>query len=370
MFLALRELKHAKMRYLLIALIMVLIGWLVLFVSGLAQGLSSDNASSIQNMNADYLILQKESDHRLTRSSLPEAQLQHIREFTDEASASPLGVQMTAVTKAGETKKLDATLFAIETGGMLMPEVVEGRMIDTDTLDEAVVDLSFKESGVALGDVLEEQMSGQQFKVIGFTKGQSFSHSPVIHVNFGEWSSLQAAVSRGGAGDGIQYNAIALQADSAKADQIGDSISDIEVITMDQALQGIPGYKEEQGSLLMMIAFLFVIAAFVLAVFFYVITIQKMNQFGVLKAIGASSKYLARNIIAQVLTLSVASLAVSIGLTYGVSAILPSSMPFDLSPQLVLLCSALFLAVAVIGSLLSLYRVVKIDAIEAIGRAA
>lgn len=370
MFLALRELKHAKMRYLLIALIMVLIAWLVLFVSGLAQGLSSDNASSIQNMNADYLILQNESDHRITRSTLLDAQLQGIREFTDEASTSPLGVQMTAVTKAGEAKKLDATLFAVETDGFLAPEIVEGRMMDADTLNEAVVDLSFKESGVALGDVLEEQMSGQQLKVIGFTKGQSFSHSPVIHVNLDEWSSLRATGSRGGSGDDIQYNAIALIADSVKAAQISESIAGIEVITLDQALQGIPGYKEEQGSLLMMVAFLFVIAAFVLAVFFYVITIQKMNQFGVLKAIGASSKYLARNIITQVLTLAITSLAVSIGLTYGVSAILPSSMPFDLSPQLVLLCSALFLAVAVIGSLLSLYRVVKIDAIEAIGRAA
>ncbi|GAA0133289.1 ABC transporter permease [Paenibacillus sp. YSY-4.3] len=370
MFLALRELKHAKMRYSLIALIMVLIAWLVLFVSGLAQGLSSDNASSIQNMNADYLIVQKESDHRLTRSTISEAQLAEIREFTDKASAAPLGVQMTAVTKAGEAKKLDATLFAIETEGILAPALAEGRMIDEDTPDEAVVDLSFKEAGVVLGDVLEEQMSGQQFKVVGFTKGQSFSHSPVIHVNFKEWGSLKAAVSRGGTSDGTNYNAIALQADTAKADQIGESISGIEVISKDQALQGIPGYKEEQGSLLMMVAFLFVIAAFVLAVFFYVITIQKMNQFGVLKAIGASSGYLARNIISQVMTLSVTSLAISIGLTYGVAAILPASMPFDLSPGLVGLCSVLFLAVAVVGSLLSLYRVVKVDAIEAIGRTA
>lgn len=43
MFLALRELKHAKLRYILIGLIMVLIAWLVLFVTGLANGLANDN---------------------------------------------------------------------------------------------------------------------------------------------------------------------------------------------------------------------------------------------------------------------------------------------------------------------------------------
>ncbi|HHQ0972437.1 TPA: ABC transporter permease, partial [Listeria innocua] len=42
MFLALRELKHSKLRYILIGLIMVLIAWLVLFVTGLANGLAND----------------------------------------------------------------------------------------------------------------------------------------------------------------------------------------------------------------------------------------------------------------------------------------------------------------------------------------
>lgn len=58
----------------------------------------------------------------------------------------------------------------------------------------------------------------------------------------------------------------------------------MEVITKSDAVSAIPGYKEEQGSLLMMIAFLYVISAFVLAVFFYVITIQKTSQFGILKS--------------------------------------------------------------------------------------
>ena len=43
------------------------------------------------------------------------------------------------------------------------------------------------------------------------------------------------------------------------------------------------------------------------------------------------------------------------------------SMPFNLTPITALASSLLFLAVALIGSLLSLYRVAKVDAIEAIG---
>ncbi|TCP22327.1 putative ABC transport system permease protein [Scopulibacillus darangshiensis] len=365
MFLALREFKHAKLRYLLVALIMILIAWLVLFVSGLAKGLSSDNASSIQNMNTDYLVLQKQADNRLNRSVISNDTLKDVRTFVSDKKSTPLGVQMTTLTKDGSAKKVDVTFFAINTNGMLAPDVAEGKMINNTTTNEVVADSSLKDNGFHLGDIVKDQASGKIFKIIGFTKEQSFSHAPVIHMNFKEWDAIHKANARGGE----FFNAVALKANQDKADQIDNSVSGVDVITKSDALKGIPGYKEEQGSLIMMIAFLFVIAAVVLAVFFYVITIQKMNQFGVLKAIGAKTGYLAKNIVSQVLLLTIASLIISIALTYGVAFILPSSMPFDLSPQLVLGCSGLFLVVSVIGSLLSLYRVAKIDAIEAIGRA-
>lgn len=186
----------------------------------------------------------------------------------------------------------------------------------------------------------------------------------------GEVSAAREVNGAGEGGAGVVFNAIAFKGSGSTAAEVGAQVSGVDVISKAEALKGIPGYKEEQGSLLMMIAFLFIIAAFVLAVFFYVITIQKINQFGVLKAIGAKTGFLARSLLAQVLSLSVFSLAIGIALTYGVSAVLPDSMPFELNFSLVGGSALLFLVVAVAGSLLSLYRVAKVDAIEAIGRAA
>lgn len=366
MFLALREMKHAKLRYVLIGFIMVLLIWLVLFVSGLAKGLSSDNASSIQNMHADYLVLQQDSDHRLTRSTLSEDNLRDVREYVEEGKSTPLGVQMTTITKNGASKKMDITFFAIDVNSMLAPTITEGNMINHRTVHEVVADRSIQHEGLKLGDEIEDLASGEIFTIVGFTEGQSFSHTPVVYLNFNGWSTI----SHNRTPNQDVFNTIALNISADKAKQIEKNLPNVDVISKDQALQGIPGYKEEQGSLMMMIAFLFVIAAFVLAAFFYVITIQKMNQFGVLKAIGAKSTYLARTIIFQVVFITIVSLLISISLTFGVSFILPDSMPFDLSAQLVIGCSFLFLAVSMIGALLSLYRVSKIDAIEAIGRAA
>ncbi|MNO14448.1 FtsX-like permease family protein [compost metagenome] len=370
MFMAIRELRHAKTRYILISLIMVLIAWLVLFVTGLAQGLASDNASSIQQMNADYLVLQQDSNQRLTRSMLDHQTIEQVKQHAEDAAFTPLGVQMTTITSSQIEKKTDITFFAINPKGVLAPQVVEGRMIDDSSPTEIVIDRSAKDNGLALGDSILDQTSGQSFTIVGFTKGQSFSHTPVAHMNLEGWQLLQQSRMSPEDGNNPSFNAVAITGAQALADEISNQVSGVEVIGKSQVLQGIPGYKEEQGSLLMMVAFLFIIAAFVLAVFFYVMTIQKINQFGVLKAIGAKMSYLARGLICQVLILSITSLAVSIGLTYGVSLMLPESMPFELNGSVIAICIVLFLFVSLIGSLLSLYRVAKVDAIEAIGRAA
>jgi putative ABC transport system permease protein len=362
MFLALRELRHAKLRYALISLIMILIAWLVLFVTGLASGLSSDNAASIQYSSADYLLLSKDGDQKITRSSLSGQSLDDIGKFVQKDDAAPVSIQMSTVKN--ENKKIDVAFFAIDATSFLKPQLVEGKMFSNDRSNEVIVDRSIKEEGLLLGDKIKDELSGKTFTIVGFSKNQTFSHSPVVHMNAKTWSHLGRPYSK------ETMNAIALKTDKDTADKIEKSYSEIEAVEKKQALKGIPGYQEEQGSLLMMIIFLFIIAAFVLAVFFYVITIQKMNQFGVLKAIGAKTGYLAKNILYQVFLLSSVSLLISNGLTYGVSFMLPASLPFVLSPLLALGCSLLFLGVALLGSVLSLYQVAKIDAIEAIGRAA
>lgn len=143
-----------------------------------------------------------------------------------------------------------------------------------------------------------------------------------------------------------------------------------EVITKSEAVSAIPGYKEEQGSLMMMIVFLFVISAFVLAVFFYVITIQKTSQFGILKAIGTRTAYLARSVTMQVMVLSVGSLVISILLVRLFEAVLPSSMPFQLGLSTMSVTSLSFVLMSLAGSLFSVWKVAKIDALDAIGRTA
>jgi putative ABC transport system permease protein len=373
MFLAIREMRFAKARYVLIAAIMVLVAFLVLFVTGLAQGLAYDNAASVKNMAATHFIMEQDSNHRFTRSQVERKQLQQAAAIAGEENVEPLGVRMATVIPSGDTAKIDVTLLAVHTEGWLTPIVASGSPLSDEVEGHVLVDETMLDYGVKLGTILADQASGTQWTVTGFVRNESFSHTPAVFLNQQDWSELQAqSRTRGSAepANGATYNAIAIKGTKEQAKELQAALPGTEVITKSAAIAAIPGYKEEQGSLMMMIGFLFVISAFVLAVFFYVITIQKTSQFGILKAIGTRTAYLARSVAAQVLVLAVGSLAVSVLLVQLFAAVLPSSLPFQLGCSTLLLTCLSFVAMALIGSLFSVWKVSRIDALDAIGRTA
>ncbi|UOY93029.1 ABC transporter permease [Ectobacillus sp. JY-23] len=363
MFLAIRELRHGKFRYLLIGCIMLLVSWLTFIVSGLANGLALDNASAMKNIKGDYVLLQKQAEQKLARSVLPPTLLEEVQQHAKQAA--PLTQTTLTLTTEKQNKKIDVTVFGTEADSILMPTVTEGKSLGQVSKQEVIADVSLKENGVKIGDILKNEDSGIQVKIIGFAKGQMFSHMPVLYTDN---ESFQNLMKLTGKQTKPSYNAIVIEGTPNIKKTLETKISDVEVITKEEATNGIPGYKEEQGSLTMMITFLVIIAAFVQAVFFYVITLQKTNQFGILKAIGAKTSYLAKNLIGQVLLLASGAVIVSILLTFGTSALLPASIPFELNGSMLLQYSGLLITVAVGGALLSLRRIAKIDAIEAIGR--
>lgn len=356
MFLAIRELIHAKFRYILIGVIMVLIAMLIFIISGLAKGLSADNASAVQNLQADHVLLEKDVDQRITSSKFSADKIDAIQELEGVEKATALTVNMTSASEEGSDKKIDVALFLTNLDGTLIPDVRSGETLSSSNANELILDDSVKQEGVKLGDELDLAGFDKAFTVVGFTKSQRFSHTPVAYVSSNVLGSTQEKI-----------NAVALQMADGKIGAVKSELSgQYDILTKDELLKGIPGYSQEQASLTMMIVFLFVIGTFVLAVFFYVLTLQKTDQFGVLKALGTKTSYLMKNVITQVVLISVICIGIALGLTYGASALFPNDLPFELDLANMLQFSSVLLVVTVIGSLLSLIQIVKIDPIRAI----
>lgn len=345
MFLALREILHSKFRYVLIGFIIILIAALIFIISGLAKGLSMDNASSIIDMEADQLVIEEGVEKKLTESNMSLSVQEEIAETKGVEATALLAIHRAAATINGSDQQVDVTLFTTDIDGMLVPSAVEGSIPKKP--HEVIVDDQLKKEGVSIGDSLTFTGQKTEYTVSGFAENQRFSHTSVVYMN----------------NQVDKVNAIAIQTDGNVEKELGQ---EYEVLSKEEVLQGIPSYSQEQLSLNMMIIFLFVISAFVLAVFFYVITLQKKSQFGVLKALGAKTTYLVRNLVGQVVIISIICIGIAIGLTYGLSVLMPADMPFVLNTSSMLKTAALLLVVSLIGSLVSLIQVVKVDPIEAI----
>lgn len=372
MFLALKELKHNKKRFLMIAIIFVLISWLVFILSGLGNGLSTLAASTFKNMKADYVVFEQGAKASMGKSLLSNELTMQLKEMPNVNAASPMGTIMASAIKGDSTvneDKVDIAIIGIDPGSFLEPKIIEGTGLTSDNMTQVIVNETMKEDeGFKLGDTFQLDGSTESLTIVGFVKDQTYNHVAAVFTPIAEWRKIAFAAPGSDKGVTEPVNAIMLQGNDIDSDAINGQLSGTDTVTRAAAVQGMPGYKEENGTIMMMLAFLLAISAFVLGVFFYVFTMQKTNQFGIMKAIGAKNGFLGKAVVSQVFVLSLSSIIVGIILTYGTAAIMPKGMPFMLDTKLVVTYSIVLLVISLLSSLVSVRTISKIDPLKALGR--
>ena len=134
MFLALKELKHGKLRFTMIGLIIVLIAWLVFILSGLGNGLSTLSAATIKNWEAEHVVYENGAGATFSKSLLSQSLQSKIEAQPGVEEVAPFSQAVIAILPidgvAEGEDKVDAALLGIEAGSFLHPEVIEGKAID------------------------------------------------------------------------------------------------------------------------------------------------------------------------------------------------------------------------------------------------
>lgn len=344
MKLAWKEITYYKVRYAFVFAIVFLLSFLVYMISGLASGLSFDNASVIKTLPVNGYYLSEDSEDRLDRSLLTWDDFEKISQNKDISKAYPIAFEMSSLQSIKDEKRLDAAMMSVDTA--LLKELGFGQLKN----DEVIIDESLAEDGaLKIGDKIKNRRDNKTYQIVGITSDKRYSHSPVVFKEINKNEPIQSI------------------AVSLKENTDGKNIGKISFLTEKDVLNGLPSYSSEQKSLYMMIGFLVVISAVVIGVFFYVFTLQKINQFGILKAIGMQSGELASTVLIQMLIVVVTAMASAFVIVSGISSVMPSAAPFLFEYKMALLFSAILLIMSVLSSLLSLYQVLKVDALEAIG---
>ncbi|WP_062350503.1 ABC transporter permease [Bacillus kwashiorkori] len=357
---AIKEIRFFKLRYILIGFILFFVASLVFIINGLANGLANENIASLKNMDVHALYIDKDSNNRLEQSRFSATDIDEIKK---QNGLEPFALQMFSLETVENNKKLDVTLMAVNPNSFLMPAVTEGDSVKQSKDPQLVVNDSLKEEGVEIGDELYEENSGVTFKVVGFTEKETYSHTPVVFVSLEVWEGML--------GDNVEpfYNAIVIKNEQPELAKMVDKAVNHGIwVSTEDVIKGMPSHQAEQTSLNMMLIFLIVIAVFVLAAFFYIMTIQKLNQFGVLKAIGAKNGFLVGTTILQVFFISSVSISIAIGFAKLMQVLLPSSMPFVFNPLLIFAYAGILVLVSILGALFSTRNIIKVDPKDAIGR--
>lgn len=356
MFLALNEIMHSKLRYALVAEVMFLIAYLVFFLTGLAYGLAQDNRTAVDKWEADSIVLSKDANSNLGMSMITKK----IAEEVEGGKVAYLAQTPGVVTSKDSTEegKINVSFFGIDKNQFIMPNLVEGKAFDND--DEAVGDISLKEEyGLAVGDTVKLSGSDKTFKLTGFTDHAKFNVSPVLYTTINAYQEIR--FEKEDTSENARINAIVVRG------KISNLPEDLEQIKISKFINELPGYNAQVLTFGFMIGFLIVIAAIVIGIFIYVLTMQKINIFGVMKAQGITGGFIARSVVAQTFILSFVGILLGLLGTVGTSLVLPDAVPFQSNWLFFGVISLLMLVVAVLGALFSVRTIVKIDPLKAIG---
>lgn len=401
MFLALKEIKKEKGRFLLIISIVVLISYLVFFLIGLAYGLAKDNTTAVEKWEAETVVLKSGTNSNILSSMMGVEVLDDFKDY----ETSPVNIARSVGYIDGvetERNTVDLVLIGLHQDSKAYPDVIEGEL--PENRSEVLGSITLKEENeIDIGDTIVLSMNDREFTITGFTEESKFNVSPVIYTDLNMASAAmmvtpeldnESSLDQPEEGaenpeDSTEENELDPEEqpidggaeevpDSSNAQEVPDRISGIllhestdltsdenyDFLSIDDFIFKLPGYLAQVLTFGLMIGFLILISTIVLGVFMYIITTQKKQTFGIMKVQGISNGYIAKSVVLQTFLVSLIGVSIGLGLTFLSEYFLPYTVPFRSNIYIYLIVSVLIILISLIGAIFSVKSVSKVDPLE------
>ncbi|MFF0815992.1 ABC transporter permease [Rhodococcus sp. NPDC003318] len=362
MFLGVRDLRFAKGRFALTIAVVFLLSLMVVMLSGLTAGLGNRSVAAVQGMGADRFAFAPPPDGQslsFSDSRVTAAHRDAVAAQPGVAQAAIVGIAPTRLTVVGaeptegrtSRREVGASAFGVDGSSFAAPVPLRAGTIAVErTLAES--------NGLTVGQRVEA--GGRTFTVTALVDDSFHSHQPVVWFDRGDWSALPAS----GDSDGT---VLALRTSTgfdaaATAAATGTVITDVS-----GAFDAIGGYRSERGSLLLVQALLLIVSALVVGTFFTVWTVQRARDVAVLKAVGASTGYLLRDALGQVLVVLVLGAGLGTLTAVALGTVAAQAVPFTLTVTGTLLPFLAVIALGLLGTAAALVRVVSVAPLTALG---
>jgi putative ABC transport system permease protein len=373
MFLAVRELRFAKVRFGLMGAVVGLIAILMVMLSGLSVGLVRDGVSGLQSLPVTSFAFERgvQHDSAFSRSVVDVSAVDAWRGRPGVAEAAPYGNTLINA-KSDRGVDIDLALFGVVPDSFLSPEVSKGSRLNG--ADGIVVSGTALDAGLRIGDTVTVDRLGTRLRVVGATAGQNtFGHVDVAYAPLPTWQLIKAGAAPG---DPVpehaarDITAVAVRAEPGASVDLaaGDAAAGTESLTLEESYGASPGYTAETSTLQLIQGFLYAISALVVGAFFAVWAIQRKHEVAVLRAMGASRGWLLRDALAQAFILLLAAVAAGAGIGVGLGSLVTGGgAPFALSAPDIPAAATGIVLLGLVGAGLAVARIASIDPATALG---
>ncbi|WP_459547333.1 ABC transporter permease [Nocardia sp. X0981] len=371
MFLAIRELRFAWVRFSLVGAVIALISVLMVMLSGFSQGLVRDGVSGLQKLPVTSFAFADtvHTDSAFSRSVIDLDAVDKWAAQPGVEHAAPFGNTLINA-RSDSGVDIDLALFGVQADSFLAPAVAAGERLAA--ADGIVVGETAIEQGLRIGDTLTVDRVGTRLRVVGSLSGQhTYGHVDVAYVPLPLWQEIRAGVAPGSpvpAHVHREITAVAVQATDADMDfGAGDAAAGTKSLSLEKSFDASPGYSAETLTLAMIQVFLYAISALVVGAFFTVWTIQRRQELAVLRAMGAPTGYLLRDGLAQALIILLLAVTVGVGAGVGLGSLMGSAVPFALTTSAIGSAAALLIALGLAGAAAAIIRIAAVDPLIALG---
>lgn len=368
MRIALRELIRRPSRFLTVGGALVLLVVLLVVLGGFLDGLSLSQTGAFRAQGQQRLwVLSSDAELQLPRSRVPVEVRDAVAGVDGVADVGRLAAVSTTTTLPGSDELADVAVYGYELAGDVLPEPPAAGEVVVDRRLTTLTD-------IAEGDTLEVGPDATPLRVAGFVEDTTQA-VPTLWADLGTWQELAAtanpvAALPQGAAQALLVDAGA-DADQddldALAARIDEATGATTTVGLDELVDGQPATAQQTSVFQGIISVTFVVALLVVALFFALLTLERIPLYAVLKALGGRSGDLLRGLTVQALGISAGALALGIAIALGVVALLPPDLPVTIVGGRLAIIAVGTVVTAVVGALFTMRRILRIDPADAIG---